>query len=204
MFNNKKIKYLKAFSLVEIIIVVFILSLLGITVFKFQYDVFYLNDFLSQNLASQEKASRALKMMTSEIRTASPSSLGTYPLLETATSSFIFYSNIDADSHKERVRYFIEDGNLKKGVTKAVGDPVVYDTSNEVVTEIVDNVLNTDTSVFTYYNSDYDGTSEALQEPFDISEVSLVKVTLIIGTDPMDSSMNFVLSTQVSMRNLNN
>src|SRR3989339_1075189 len=103
--NSRKLE--SGFSVIEVLASIFILTLIGLAVYSFQKDVFSLNRIISGSLTAQDEARRALKRMSAEIRTASPSSLGAYALSQTATSSFTFYSNIDDDSFKERVRYFI-------------------------------------------------------------------------------------------------
>lgn len=190
------------FSVIEFVIAVAIFAVAGIAVITFQKDVFSLNRIISGNIELQDDARKALKAMSSEIRTASPSSIGSYPILQTATSSFSFYSDIDADPLKERVRYFLNDRTLRKGVVKATGTPLAYDPLDEVVTDLVHHVANTTTSIFSYYDSSYDGTTAPLAEPIDISAVRFVKIELILDRDPRNIPGPIMLTTQVTMRNL--
>lgn len=190
------------FSLIEILVGIGIFTLIGIAIYTFQRDVFSLNRVIVSNLSVQDEARRTLKVMSAEIRTASPSSLGAYALTQTATSSFTFYSNIDTDASKERVRYFLSGTTLKKGVIKPSGSPLTYNAANETITELIHNVAHTATSTFTYYDEDYDGTSPPLVEPIDVSAVRLVKITLVIDKDPAALPAPLTLTTQVSIRNL--
>ncbi|MBI2030652.1 prepilin-type N-terminal cleavage/methylation domain-containing protein [Candidatus Kaiserbacteria bacterium] len=190
------------FSLIEILVGIGIFTLIGIAIYTFQRDVFSLNRVIVSNLSVQDEVRRTLKIMSAEIRTASPSSLGAYALTQTATSSFTFYSNIDSDASKERVRYFLSGTTLKKGVIKPSGSPLTYNPANEVVTELIHDLANTATSTFTYYDEDYDGTSPPLAEPIDISAVRLVKIMLVIDKDPAALPASMTLTTQVSIRNL--
>lgn len=190
------------FSVIEVLVSISILTLIGFAVYSFQKDVFSLNRIISGSLTAQDEARRALKSMSAEIRTASPSSLGTYAITETATSSFIFYSNIDNDPLKERVRYFIDGAILKKGVIKPSGAPLTYNPANEVVSELVHDVASSATSTFGYYDASYDGATQPLAEPIDISTVRLVKITIVIDKDPQQPPGSLMLTTQISMRNL--
>lgn len=188
--------------MIEVLVSIFILTLIGLAVYSFQKDVFSLNRIISGSLTAQDEARRALKSMSAEIRTASPSSLGAYALAQTATSSFSFYSNIDDDAFKERVRYFVDGTTLKKGVIKPSGLPLTYNPANEVITELIHDVANTATSTFSYYDENYDGTTQALAEPIDISAVRLVKITVVIDRDPTQPPGPITLTTQINMRNL--
>jgi len=190
------------FSIIEVMVAMFILTLIGLAVYSFQKDVFSLNRIISGSLTTQDETRRALKAMTAEIRTASPSSLGAYALVETATSSFTFYSNIDNDSYKERVRYFLDGTILKKGIIKPSGAPLTYNPANETVSELVHDVANATTSIFNYYDTNYDGTIEPLTEPVNVSAVRLIKLTIVIDHDPLTPPGPITLTTQVSMRNL--
>jgi len=190
------------FTIIEVLVSIFIFTLIGLAVYSFQHNVFSLNKIISDSLAAQDEARRAFKTMNAEIRTASPSSLGAYALSETATSSFIFYSNIDDDFYKERVRYFLQGATLKKGVIKPSGVPLTYNPANETVSELAHDVANATTSIFSYYDTNYDGTTQPLAEPINVSAVRLVKITIIIDRDPTKPPAPITLTTQISIRNL--
>lgn len=190
------------FSLIEVLVGIGISTIIGIAIYSFQRDVFSINRVIVSNLSVQGEVRRTLKIMSAEIRTASPSSLGAYALTQTATSSFTFYSNIDSDASKERVRYFLSGTTLKKGIIKPSGSPLTYNPANELVTDLIHDLANAATSTFTYYDEDYDGTSPPLAEPIDISAVRLVKITLVIDKDPAALPASMTLTTQVSIRNL--
>jgi len=186
----------------EVLVSIFILTLIGLAVSSFAKDIFSLNRITSDSLTAQDETRRALKTMSAEIRTASPSSLGAYALAQSATSSFTFYSNIDGDSFKERVRYFLDGTTLKKGVIKPIGTPLTYSPANEVISELIPGVANATTSIFSYYDKNYDGTTQALIEPIDIATVRLVKITIVVDKDPQTPPSPMTLTTQISIRNL--
>lgn len=189
------------FSVAEIVITIFILTIVGAAIVNFQLDIFSLNKISGNNLINQEDARRALKTMTAEIRSMSPSNTGAYALAQVATSSLTFYTNTDSDVLKEKVRYFLSGTTLKKGVTKPSGNPLIYNTSDETFIELVHNVTNATTSIFTYYNTNYDGTSEALVQPIDPYAVRLIKINISIDDNPLKSPLSLYMTTQVSIRN---
>ncbi len=190
------------FTLIEVLVSIFILTLIGLAVSSFLKDIFSYNRIISGSLTAQDEARRALKTMSAEIRTASPSSLGAYAITQVATSSLIFYSNIDDDSYKERVRYFLDSTTLKKGVIKPSGSPLIYNLANETISELVHDIANAVIPIFSYYDTDYDGTTQPLTEPINISAVRLVKITIIIDKDSTQPPGPMTLTTQINMRNL--
>lgn len=201
-FLKNKHNLKSGFTVIEALVSIIILSLIGIAFASFQKDIFSLNKVISGSLTSQDEARRTLKNMSAEIRTASPSSLGAYALLQTATSSFTFYSNIDGDTYKEQVRYFLAGNTLKKGIIKPSGAPLTYNSAGEIVSELVHGMANAGAPIFNYYDASYDGASLPLAEPINVSSVRLVKITIMIDQDPQNPPGPLTLTTQVSMRNL--
>lgn len=198
MYSKSK----SGFTIIEMLAGIFILMLIGMTVILLQKDVFSLHKLISSNLTIQYQARRAMKDITSELRSASPSNLGAYPIASAATSSIVFYSDTDDDALKEKIRYFIDEGTLKKGVIKPSGEPLFYDQNQETVTDLVFDVQNSTTSVFSYFDSNYQGSSQTLPQPIDVSLVRLVRVYLVIDEDLQKAPRPLILTTQVSLRNL--
>jgi prepilin-type N-terminal cleavage/methylation domain-containing protein len=195
---SKNKKY--GFTLVEILIAVFIFTIIGIAVVKFQIDIFSLNKLTSTNLVAQQNARQTLKDFTAEVRSMSPSNAGAYYIDQASTSSLTFYTNIDNDSDTEKVRYFLSGTTFKKGVIHPIGN--TYSQGNEVVKESVHGIANGTTSIFSYYDNSYDGTSTPLNQPINISSIRLIKINLLIDEDTLKSPGPLYMTTQVSIRNL--
>lgn len=198
--HNHNLK--SGFSFIEIFISIFIITLIGLVFYIFQKDTFSFNRIISESLMAQDDARRVLKIMNVEIRSVSPSNLGAYALLETATSSFTFYSDIDTDSLKERVRYFIDGATLKRGVIKPSGSPFVYNPADEIISDLIHYITVSATPIFSYYDTNYDGTTDPLTEPINISAVRLVKITIVVDKDSLAPPGPLTFTTQISMRNL--
>ncbi len=190
----------QGFTVIEILIAVFIFTLIGIAVVKFQIDIFSLNTFNSANLITQESARKILKNFSAEVRSMAPSNAGAYYIDQAATSSLTFYTNINSDSNTEKVRYFLSGTTFKKGVTNPTGN--TYDPGNETVIELAHKVDNATTSIFSYYDENYDGTSAPLNQPVNISDIRLIKINLIIDEGTSKSPTPLNMTTQVSIRNL--
>jgi len=132
----------------------------------------------------------------------SPSSLGSYPIEIAADNTLVFFTDINDDGLKERVRYFVQGTTLKKGVISPTGSPLAYVSANETFTELVHNLRNGSTPVFTYYDTNYNGTTSPLTQPVDISFIRLIKVNMIVDVDPNRSPVPVTVTTQISVRNL--
>lgn len=193
----------KGFTLVETLIALFIFSLATIVVGNFARDIFFYNSIAQSELDVEYSGRKILNPIISEIRSATLSSVGAYPVESVATSSFVFFSNIDSDNKKERVRYFLEGTNLKKGVIKPTGTvSLIYVSANEVVTTIIPDVRNGTTSLFSFYDTNYTGSSTPLTYPINIPNVRFVKISLILDKDVNRLPGPVTVTTQVAIRNL--
>ena len=191
------------FTITEILVSVGILVFIGLAIASFSGDIFFLNNSLQSNLSVQIDARRVLRTMVSELRGASPSSLGAYPLSQVGTSSLIFYSNIDSDSYKERVRYFLQGDKLMRGILKPSGSPLSYNVANESMEVLINDVVNSSTTpIFQYFDNSYSGTSLPLADPVNILSVRLVQVTVLIDHDTGRDPGPISVTSMGTLRNL--
>jgi len=189
-------------TLIETLVTLAIFSAIIGLVAAFQSDVFSLNRIIQTGLQNQSEVKKLIRPFANEVRSSAISNLGAYPIAETAPTSFSFYSDINGDGLREKVRYFLDDGAFKKGYIEPTGEPLEYDLENEKIINIVYGVLETE--IFTYFDSSYDGTasSTALVQPVAPIDIRLVKVKLVIDTNPQKPPPAIEITTQVSIRNL--
>lgn len=192
----------KGFTLIEVSIVIFIMGLIGVSLGAMQRDIFSLNRNLGSALDIQRETRQALQSMSKEIRSASQSNIGAYAIDAANGTSLIFYSDSDADGLKERIRYFLNGETFKKGVIEPSGNPLVYDSDDEVVIDVIHNIANGGQNIFDYYDANYDGGSSPLSLPVDIIKIRLVKISIVIQNNLSDPPALMTLTTQVSLRNL--
>jgi len=187
------------FTLIETLfgISIFVLIVGALTLFS--RNVWTYNSFISSGLINTDNNRQILKTMVSEIRTASGADTGAYVISQATSSSLVFYSNIDNDILKEKVRYFITGTTLQRGVIKPTGSPLTYNPANEKISILTPNVTNI---AFSYYDKNYDGFTSPLSFPINISSVRLVKITITVDKDPNNPPAPTTFSTQVSIRNL--
>jgi prepilin-type N-terminal cleavage/methylation domain-containing protein len=192
------------FTLVETLITmaIFLVIMLGVT--SFQRDVFVDNTISQGFFTTTQGAEEILRNMVSPLRSASQGSDGSYPILTAGTSTLTFFSDLYNNGVKERVRYFISGTTLEEGIIVPNGTPLSYGNATETISYLAYNVRNiaSSTDVFDYYDDTYNGTSSPLTQPVSVSAVRLVKITLILDTNPTRAPAPIVYTTQVSLRDL--
>ncbi|MFA6269695.1 MAG: prepilin-type N-terminal cleavage/methylation domain-containing protein [Candidatus Paceibacterota bacterium] len=192
----------KGFSLAEVVVVVAIASIIFMGVFNLGQSIFSFNSTAQKNLSAQSDGRRVLKSIVKELRSASQGSLGSYPIVLAGTSTLTFFVNLDSDSYKEQVRYFLSGTELKRGVTKPSGTPLSYNSVNEQVITLVRDINNGSTAIFEYFDSTYAGTSTPMIQPVQITKIRLIGVTIKIEKDPNKSVGPVIVTSQVFLRNL--
>lgn len=201
--NIKKIqKYTHGFTLVETLLVVAVFILIIYAVSSLQTNILTYDKYASDVISSAQDARVILRNIVQELRSSKTGSNGSYPIAQAATSTIVFYSDIDVDGLQDQVRYYISGGNLKKGVIKPSGSPLGYDGA-ETVTTLAYNIKNgTSTALFEYFDSNYNGTSSPLSQPVVVNAVRLVRVNLLIDADPRRSPIPRLYTSDATLRNL--
>lgn len=192
----------KGFTIVEIMINLGIFSVIMVTIGLFIRNSYYMNSIFTGGLVSYDQSRKILQPIASEVRSASPSSLGAYALESTTDNSFIFYTDLDNNGTKERVRYYLSGINLMRGVITPTGSPLAYVSNNEVTQVLFEGVRNGSTPIFAYYDNTYTGISSPLTQPVSAMNVRLVKITLILDNNVSAPPSPITVTTQVSIRNL--
>lgn len=187
------------FTLIEIVVVIGIISVIGTIVYQF---VVQGNDIFIQTrdqALAQDTLRKVMDSLAKELREARSADNGAYLLEQTVEQSIIFYSDIDNDNKRERLRYFLSAIDFKKGVIEPVG--AQYPQGNEVITTVVSNIRNTG-PIFTYYDENYTGTQSPLSQPVNIAQVRLVHLQFIVDIDPLQPPSPITIETSVAIRNL--
>ncbi len=199
-----KIKINYGFTLVEILVVTSLVVIIGLAIVSFGRDIFWQNYVWSRELIAESEAKIALRRLIAEIRTAESSNTGTYPIESASKNSLVFFSDINNDGQRERLRYFLDGGVFKRGIVSPSGQPYVYLISTEKISTPVNDIINPDDLIFSYYDSDYNGTASSapLVEPIEIKNIRLIKVEFLIDANSAQAPVPLYLSSQVMMRNL--
>lgn len=189
-------------TLVEILVVTTIGLLLMLGIYQFAANTLQYRNEFGGRLQLLDDVRQIMKPMAGVIRQAQDSSVGDYAIEEAASTTLTVFSDIIDNPYRERVRYFVEDSELKRGVLTPSGQPLVYDEADEEIEVLMRNISSV---TFLYYGEDYRGTSSALIHPFPVSDVRMVEVVITIDDDPnREPNPLGEVSMFVQLRNLKN
>ncbi len=193
----------KGFTLVEIVVVLGITALLMWAITEIFLVSYRSNNIIFDQLSAQGDGRRVVDRFINEVRRATYSEIGAYPIELAEAQQFVFFTNNDVDVGRERVRYFLSGTTLKKGVIEPVGSPATYPGASEVITDVARLVGNGAAPVFYYYAETYTGAVDNyLPLPIDISEVRVVGIKLVLEKNQATASAPFTIEAKTDIRNL--
>lgn len=188
----------KGFSLTEIVIVVGIFGLIAIALGTFNKDVFLLSFIARDSIESVSDAESLMRVMAKELRTAAPGDNGGFPIISASTSTITFYTDSDGNGTHEKIRYFVNGLDLKRGIVQPSGQPATY-VGTESVKTLMKNVRNGTTSMFLYYNV---ATGTPLTMPVDPAKIKLVEVNVFLDANVQRAPAIRKFTTKATIRNL--
>ena len=125
---------MRAFTLIETIITIFVFTLIMGAASGFVVMAYRIHGFTWEQSIAIDEARRGVETMVKEIRQAREGDEGSYPIELAGDKEFIFYSDIDKDGETERVRYFMgttNSGNqTQECQTSAIGGSCSFIFSN--------------------------------------------------------------------------
>lgn len=195
-FFKKYFYQQSAFTLVEMEVAIVIFSAIVIVFFSFVAYIYKSQYYSLGQLEAVNNVRRSLEIVSEEIRNARQAETGAYTIVTADDQSFVFYSDVDNDDETEKIRYFLDNKELKKGVTESP-----Y-TGAEAVTTLAYYVVNGANPLFEYHDDDYTGSQAPLATPANVMEVKLVR--LIIQVDRYENMIPpaLTLESNVQIRNL--
>ncbi len=203
MIKEEKKNKVNGYTLVETIMTLAIFIIILFAVFEFVMGLYKANSYSIEQTEAISEARNGISAMVEEIRGASMGDDGSYIIEKADDYEFIFYSDIDKDGKVERVRYFIDGNDFKKGVIKPVGFPPKYikDKNNQNFKEdiyIISKYVRNMPPIFHYF----DGKMNELPAPARLKDTKLMRVYLVINVDPSRKPNDFILESDVQLRNL--
>lgn len=187
---------MKGFTLIESLVTVAIFVLaLGATV-GLVLGLYRSQGYTFQQAQAIEEARNGIEIMVKEIREARGGDDGSYIIERADDFEFIFYSDIDKDGDTERVRYFVEGTDFRKGVIEPSGFPLEY--TGEEKISILSKYVRNQPPIFHYF----DGDLQELPAPARLKDTKLMRVYLVVNVDPNRPPQDFVLESDVQLRNL--
>lgn len=192
-------KAIRGITLIETIVTVAIIFVVLGAISGSVITLYRTHKYTLEQSQAITEARRGVETMVKEIREAVPGDDGAYVIELAQDYEFIFYSDIDKDEAAERVRYFIDDTDFKKGVINpSAGWPVSYPLGNEEIS-ILSRYIRNQPPVFHYFNGDGD---EITELPARLKDTKLMRVYLVINVDPAQPPQNYELSSDIQIRNL--
>lgn len=195
----------RGFTLIELLVAMSIFTLIIGAVFWIFITSLRDSGIIWEQLKTQNDGRRVLQEVVDDARRAEESSIGSYAIVVADDNELIFYANIDNDSYRERVHFWLATSTLKKGVIKPSGNPLSYPTETEQVVELAHDVANIAESmpVFIYYGV-ATGTEALpeLEQPVTVSDVRVIRVQLELEKDPTESPVPLHVESLVHMRSL--
>lgn len=189
-----KIQFKKGVSLIEMTVTaglfVVISGLLMVMIVR-SYNSY---SYSKQTIDAQEKASQAMRDFEKNTR-------GATQILIASSNELSFYSYLldDLQPAPSKVRYYVESGNLIKGVIHAEGaGPIFsYPIDQEFFNIISRNVTNGD-NLFKYYND----ASVEIGSPTPADAVRMINFAITIDKDTASPPDAITSTTSVNLRNL--
>ncbi|MBU0570281.1 prepilin-type N-terminal cleavage/methylation domain-containing protein [Patescibacteria group bacterium] len=192
------------FSLIEVLVASVLICVVGGGLLAIQSILSKNQVNVIRNYISVDEANTNISTLVRELRNTRTGDNGAYPLEQALDQEIIFYSDIDFDGQTERVRYFLSETQLTKGVIEPQGFPVTYPSEIEKVKVVSENVRNGATPIFYYYNGDWpsDTTNNPLDTPTRLSETKLMNVYLELNPNENNPERNYILQSYVQIRTL--
>jgi len=153
---------------------------------------------------TQNDGRRVVQNVVDFARKAEESSIGSYPIAKADNYELAFYANVDDDSNREKVRFWLDGTTLKRGIINPSGNPLQYVSSTEVVVQLAHDVVNISksTALFYYYDANYTGTGSALSQPVSIPDIRVIRIQLELEKDPNKTPVPLRIESVVNVRNL--
>lgn len=191
------------FTIVEVMISVAVFAIIGVGTVLLIGSMFTTGGRLSIVGADTDQGRQTAFRLMQELRNATVSNNGGYPLALASAQELIFYSNIDGGSDIERVRYYINNDRLYRGITKPSGSPFVYNPASETSFVVQNNLANGSDPLFYYYDGSYTGTETPLSYPVNLTQVKLVRMDLkIFNKAGQVGSSSFTITASSTIRSL--
>jgi hypothetical protein len=185
--------------MIEMLVVIGVLAIVGLAVSGMIAYIYRSNTFLFQQSSATDNARRGVEYALENIREASYGADGSFPIATAATSTITFYADVDNDGTVEKIRYYLSNGTLYRGVTNPAGSPPSYTGQPETSSVVANYVQNgTSTPVFNYY----DDTGTLLSTPADVSKVASVSAVIGVDVDLRRAPLTFTLIGSATIRNL--
>jgi type II secretory pathway pseudopilin PulG len=198
----KQISDNSGFTLIEATVSIGIFTMIIVGLLSLVSFILTSGNSQSTLLSNNSQALRVAFNIIKELRNAKASASGSYALDTAAAQQLIFYS--DNGTTIDRINYFIQNGVLKKGITKPTGSPATYNLGQEVVTTVQNDVANGGNTLFYYYPDTYNGvTDNPLTQPVNVTRAKFIKINLsVYNKGGVANAASYTVTAGGTIRNL--
>jgi len=192
----------KGFTLIEVLISMVILIVITGLILAFFQNVTDSSRRFSSSLIAQQQVQQTLQVIVPELRSAAQANTGAYPVFGVSSTTLGFYSDVDRDGLFERVRYFLDEDILKKGVIWPSGEPLVYDVDDEIIYDVIEGMV-TGAQIFSYFDETATSTeSTQLPSPISIVDIKKVRISIVVNQGTANQPSIVGVEDLVTIRNL--
>jgi len=197
--NSRRINSQSGLTLIELAVSISIFIVLFLLAGDFVTRGFKSTAFSMEQDEAVQSARNAMNFFAKELREANQADTGSYLLDTVSPQELSFFTNIDSDASREKVRYFIDGHDFKKGVINATGNPLSYPVGDEIITVISGYINNQATPAFTYYDA---SNAEIANPAAQRAQIRMIKAFLMINVTPDVMPADYFMDTYVQIRNL--
>jgi len=150
----------------------------------------------SEGSEAQLSARLAMGRVIKDLREAKEEAGGGEAIAEARSGQIIFYANVDSDSNPERIRYFVSNQIIKRGVTE-------YDEAQGYGGRETEETLAKSVQAFSLQYADLN--SSSLNPPLDQSQraqIRMITVSLETDVDPDKQPPATSVKSVARLRNL--
>ena len=202
--KNKKLN--QGFTLMETLVTIFIFGILMVGTTTLFRDIIINSNGETLSMNNVVGARQVSNTFVKEIRNSVYGVDGSYPIIQGGDTQIVFFSTAPRNNGTiSRIRYYVSNGILYKGITDPTGSPLKYILTNEVVTTLLTNLSLGGNPLFYYYNGNYDGNTSPLSQPVNLTQVKFVKINITALRQLVKNSNDtFTISAGAVFRNLKN
>lgn len=191
----------QGFTLVELIVAISIFAIIGVGTISLIAAVFTDSQRQGRSLANADQSRKLANQIMQELRNATSGSNGAYAIATANAQELSFYTNADGGTDIEKVRYYVQNGALLRGVVKQSGTPPVY-TGAETSRVVQNDVANGSNAIFLYYNDAFDDNTDVpLTQPVNIAHVTYIRITLdVLKRTTNNQTSKFTVNAGAALR----
>ncbi len=189
------------FTLIETLIVI---ALTGVVMLALSFLIQYFyktNAYVLEQSQAVRSARTSVTHAMTDLREASYGADGSYPIAYAGTSTVTFFANLGGayGTGVEKVRYYLSDATLYRGVTLPASSPPSYALQPETQTLVVQNIRNDSSSpLFSYFDAD----GNLLATPAPVSKVASIHIRVLTDVNPERAPNVYTLDGSATLRNL--